>query len=77
MANGRTDPKCKKVAMETPICSECSIATWQWKFEHLDLKGKPICLTCPHKEWWIIRGTEEPNCQYYVHCTPKNSVKPS
>lgn len=60
----------------TPICSECNVATWQWKHEHIDLKGKPICLTCPHKEWWIIRGTIEEGCQYFVHGTPKQSTKP-
>ena len=59
------------------ICSQCTNATWQWKHEHLDLKGKPICLTCPHQEWWIIRGTEEKDCQYFNFGEPKEGNKPS
>lgn len=66
----------KREAKETPICSECSVATWQWKHEHLDLTGKPICLTCPHKEWWIIRGTVEEGCQHFQKGEPKNKNKP-
>lgn len=58
------------------VCSECSVATWQWKHEHLDLQGNPICLTCPHKEWWIIRGTIENSCQFYRNGEPKNKNKP-
>lgn len=66
----------KKEIARAQICSECTNATWQWKHEHIDLKGKPICLTCPHQEWWIIRGTEEKDCPYYNYGSPQEGNKP-
>lgn len=64
----------KDIQKGSQVCSECANATWQWKkHSHLDLHGKPICLTCPHEEWWIIRGTINDQCQYYLKGEPKNS----
>lgn len=77
MANGRVKQNAKKAEVVMPVCSECSLATWQWKHEHLDLKGNPICLTCPHQKWWIIRGTKEPNCQHFVKGSPHQGKKSS
>lgn len=58
--------KKEKVSKPDQVCSECACSTWQWKHEHLDLQGKPICLTCPHEEYWIIRGTVNNACTYIV-----------
>lgn len=66
----------EKASKPDQICSECACATWQWKHEHIDLQGKPICLTCPHEEHWIIRGTVNNDCTYYSKGNPQNMEKP-
>lgn len=66
----------EKASKPDQICSECACATWQWKHEHIDLQGKPICLTCPHEEYWIIRGTVNNDCTFYSKGNPQNMEKP-
>lgn len=68
--------KREKASKPNQICSDCACATWQWKHEHIDLQGKPICLTCPYAEWWIIRGTVNNECAHYIKGEPKNKEKP-
>ena len=39
------------------ICDTCRFSEWITNEQrHLDLNGNPICLRCPHYQWFIVRG---------------------
>lgn len=39
-------------------CGDCDLGTWVDGHRNLDLNGKPICLTCPNREFHILRGAK-------------------
>lgn len=39
-------------------CGDCGRGVFSYEFSNLDLKGKPICLSCPHHKWMKIRSTK-------------------
>lgn len=47
---------------EKHVCDDCKLAKWVTdNHRHMDMNGKPICLTCPNKSYYIVRGT--PACK--------------
>ncbi len=57
--------KANKKEPERLICDNCALAEWVTHLQrHLDLNGKPICLTCPHEKYFIVRGHKA--CSHYV-----------
>ena len=56
-------------------CRECVNATWVMQFRHIDIHGKPICLTCPHVSYYILRGNNAKTCTHYRKGTPKVGKK--
>ena len=38
------------------ICGDCGLGTWVDSFNNMDLRGKPICLTCPNRQFHILRS---------------------
>lgn len=60
IANLAKEPEYKK-----EICDNCELSKWVTHLhQHLDCNGKPICLTCPHEKYFIIRGHKA--CKYFV-----------
>nr|DAD90144.1 MAG TPA: hypothetical protein [Siphoviridae sp. ctfWC31]DAK17541.1 MAG TPA: hypothetical protein [Caudoviricetes sp.] len=45
------------------------------QFRHIDIHGKPICLTCPHVSYYILRGNNAKTCTHYRKGTPKVGKK--
>nr|DAK52760.1 MAG TPA: hypothetical protein [Caudoviricetes sp.] len=62
----------KSKAAVVQYCRECSLATWvTGEHRHLDVHGKPFCLTCAHVDYYITKSTNAKDCPYYIHGTPK------
>ena len=40
------------------ICDDCGHSSWVNSHSNLDWQGKPICLTCPFRQFHIIRGSK-------------------
>lgn len=62
----------KRTKKEEPVpqintCGECAIGKWVEDFSNMDLTGKPILLTCPHKEFKILR--RNPACEKFTKKT--------
>lgn len=52
-----TRPGQKQPEWQTQICDTCRFSSWVTDDQrHYDLEGKPICLRCPHYQWYIVRG---------------------
>ncbi|GEM_PF-4398195 len=71
------EPELQERIKHNHFCVRCGHATWQWKIEHLDMMGRPICLTCPHEKFWILRGNVNNNCEFYQLGTPLQSTDPN
>lgn len=41
---------------EKRICDDCMFSEWVTGHENMDLNGKPICLTCPERQYMFVRG---------------------
>ena len=39
-------------------CGDCAFGTWVDSFSNMDWQGKPICLTCPNRQFYILRGAK-------------------
>lgn len=53
----KTANPAKEPEYKNEICDNCELATWVTHLhQHLDHAGKPICLRCPHYQWFIVRG---------------------
>lgn len=64
MTSPEKEPEYKK-----EICDNCGLAKWVTHMQrHYDKQGKPICLVCPHEEFFIVRGTKA--CQHFVRKNP-------
>jgi len=37
-------------------CGDCALGTWVEGSQNLDWEKKPICLTCPHRQYHILRS---------------------
>lgn len=67
--------RASKAVQVTKYCRECALATWVMEWRHIDIKGKPICLTCQHVKHYILRGNNAKDCAYYRHGVPKVGKK--
>lgn len=47
--------KKNKIEQKQRYCGECALSTWTTEFRHKDLKGNPICVTCPNSEFYRLR----------------------
>lgn len=58
MAKRATAPKRGTTVNQQPvhICDDCKHSNWVQSHSNLDWEGKPICLTCPFEQWYILRG---------------------
>ena len=55
-------------------CDNCGLAEWVTSLhQHLDVFGKPICLTCTHEKHFIVRGTKA--CEHFVRRKNKSVFK--
>ena len=61
----RTTTQIKK-APDQPqrICGDCGLGTWVDSFNNMDWQGKPICLTCPNRQFHILRGAKA--CEKWI-----------
>jgi len=55
---------------ESRICSNCEFATFDTKFENLNLNGEPTLVRCKYEEY--ARIVSEPACYHYQ---PKTKAK--
>lgn len=61
----KTANPAKEPEYKNEICDNCELETWVTHLhQHLDHAGKPICLTCPNKKYFIVRGCKA--CQHFV-----------
>ena len=50
-------PGTKQPEWQTEICDTCRFSEWITDdHRYRDLNGNPICLRCPHYEFYIVRG---------------------
>ena len=50
-------PGTKQPEWQTEICDTCRFSEWITDdHRHINLKGEPICLRCPHYPHYIVRG---------------------
>ena len=55
----------KEPEYKKEVCDNCAFAEWVTHLhQHIDHEGRPICLTCPHEKYFIVRGRKA--CQYFV-----------
>ena len=40
------------------ICDDCNHGNWIDAHSNMDWENKPICLTCPFKQFHILRGSK-------------------
>ena len=56
MAKRTTTPIKKAPDQPQRICGDCGLGMWVDSFNNMDLRGKPICLTCPNRQFHILRS---------------------
>ena len=56
MAKRTTMPIKKAPDQPQRVCGDCGLGTWVDSFNNMDLRGKPICLTCPNRQFHILRS---------------------
>lgn len=58
MAKRATAPRKGTPEQPARICDDCKHGNWVNSHTNMDWQGKPICLTCPFKQWHILRGSK-------------------
>lgn len=55
----------KELGYKNEICDNCELSEWVTHLlQHFDHAWKPICLMCPHEQYFIVRGRRA--CQHFV-----------
>ena len=55
----KTTAAAKEPEYKNEKCDNCELSKWVTHLhQHFDHAGKPICLTCPYKQFHILRGSQ-------------------
>lgn len=68
----KTTAAAKEPEYKKEICDNCELSKWVTHLhQYFDHAGKPICLTCPHEQYFIVRGHRA--CQHFVKRKDKSN----